>query len=311
MTALSVNVPYPIFTDVDGQPLESGFIYIGQVNQNPVTNPLSVYWDKELTIPASQPIRTSGGYPVRSGTPARVYVNSDYSITVKNKNGSQIYTAPSCTDKFSDVVLSSISSSGINNTQTGTGATPRTVQNKFTEVVSVWDFMSDAQKADVAAGTALVDTLDAFNKAKESFPTTFDNTYYQQGGTIEVPPGKYYLSDTFKIDRNIVLRGQGTPYGNCEGISQLIFADNIDGILFVDYRQSPSNKQGAGATAEGLYVGRKNSGGTLGSGISLKQPLAFAIARFMVSVSTASRLMQAPATVQRPTPTYGKCIPAL
>jgi hypothetical protein len=40
-----------------------------------------------------QPIRTSGGYPVYQGTPARFYVGSDYSIQVKDKNGSVVYTS--------------------------------------------------------------------------------------------------------------------------------------------------------------------------------------------------------------------------
>ena len=62
MPAISVNQPFPIFTDADGQPLDDAYIYIGAANQNPVSNPITVYWDSALTIPASQPIRTSGGY---------------------------------------------------------------------------------------------------------------------------------------------------------------------------------------------------------------------------------------------------------
>lgn len=89
-----VNPPFPIFTDVDGQPLEDGFIYIGVANENPEVQPISVFWDASGTIPAAQPIRTSGGYPVRNGTPAVIYCNSEYSITVRNKNGSFIYSAP-------------------------------------------------------------------------------------------------------------------------------------------------------------------------------------------------------------------------
>jgi hypothetical protein len=91
MTALSVKPPFPIFTDTAGQPLEDGFIYIGIANQDPVTNPITVYWDVALTVPATQPIRTLAGYPSRAGTPAVLYVNNDYSITVKNKNNALVY----------------------------------------------------------------------------------------------------------------------------------------------------------------------------------------------------------------------------
>jgi hypothetical protein len=93
MTALSVQPPFPILTDIDGQPLEDGFIFIGVVNLAPITNPITVYWDAALTIPAAQPIRTRGGYPINSGTPARLYVGSDYSIQVQNRNGSVVYTS--------------------------------------------------------------------------------------------------------------------------------------------------------------------------------------------------------------------------
>ena len=44
MSALSVQPTFPIFTDVDGQPLEDGYIWIGTVNLPAQTNPISVYW---------------------------------------------------------------------------------------------------------------------------------------------------------------------------------------------------------------------------------------------------------------------------
>ena len=93
MSALSVEPPYPAFADADGQPLEDGYIWIGTVNLNPITNPIAVYWDAALTISAVQPIRTSGGYPVYQGTPARIYTANDYSIQVQNKNATVVYTS--------------------------------------------------------------------------------------------------------------------------------------------------------------------------------------------------------------------------
>jgi hypothetical protein len=89
----SVEAPYPAFADIDGQPLEDGYINIGVANLNPITNPINVYWDSGLTITAAQPIRTSGGYPVYLGTPARFYINFDYSIQVKDKKGTVVYTS--------------------------------------------------------------------------------------------------------------------------------------------------------------------------------------------------------------------------
>ncbi len=93
MSALQVEPPYPAFAEADGQPLEDGYIWIGTVNLNPITNPIAAYWDSALTISAVQPIRTSGGYAVYQGTPARIYVASDYSIQVQDKNGTVVYTS--------------------------------------------------------------------------------------------------------------------------------------------------------------------------------------------------------------------------
>lgn len=90
--------PFHVFTGRDGEPLENGFIYVGAVNQNAQVVPIPVFWDEGLTIPAAQPIRTIGGYPSRSGTPAIVYVSeSDYSIIVRDKNEALVFSSMSAT----------------------------------------------------------------------------------------------------------------------------------------------------------------------------------------------------------------------
>ncbi len=86
MPTTVVRTPFQFFTDANGDPLEAGYIYIGTINLNPETNPISVFWDQALTIPAAQPIRTLSGYPVRNGSVATIYTNSEYSIEVKDKN---------------------------------------------------------------------------------------------------------------------------------------------------------------------------------------------------------------------------------
>lgn len=104
MTALSVQPPFPILTDIDGQPLEDGYIWIGVANLAPITNPITVYWDAALTIPASQPIRTRGGFAVNSGTPSKLYVQDNYSIQVLDKNGIVVYTALDSDESLSSLI---------------------------------------------------------------------------------------------------------------------------------------------------------------------------------------------------------------
>ena len=104
MPALLVESPYPLFTDDDGVALEDGYIYIGVANLDPVANPINVYFNQSLTLLASQPIRTSGGYPVYNGSPARLFANSDYSIRVLDKTGSLVFSAATAASGSGDVV---------------------------------------------------------------------------------------------------------------------------------------------------------------------------------------------------------------
>ena len=95
MTYYSVSQPYEVFFDNNGDPLEDGYIYIGEVNENPITNSINVFWDAAGLYPAAQPIRTIAGYPSRNGSPGRLYIDfdeaTDYSILVQDKNQNFIY----------------------------------------------------------------------------------------------------------------------------------------------------------------------------------------------------------------------------
>lgn len=89
--AVQVFQPFEIFYDINGRPLDDGFIFIGQPNLDPVTNPISVFFDEALTIPAAQPIRTRNGFPANAGVQAQVFVaETTFSISIKNKNSTVI-----------------------------------------------------------------------------------------------------------------------------------------------------------------------------------------------------------------------------
>ena len=153
MSALSISPPFPIFSDSDGTALENGYIWIGTANLNPIVNPINVYWDAALTVAAVQPIRTLNGYPMYQGTPARLYVNSDYSIQVQNRNGSVVYSAPAATEAFGNL----INASQVVYDPAGTGAVATTVQAKLRESVSDADFgaVGDGIADDTSALLAL------------------------------------------------------------------------------------------------------------------------------------------------------------
>jgi len=94
MALTQVTGPYPIFTDLDGTPLDDGYLYIGEVNDDPEQNPIQVFWDANLTIQASQPIRTNNGYAYRNGTPALIYTAGAFSITIRNKREEFVLYSP-------------------------------------------------------------------------------------------------------------------------------------------------------------------------------------------------------------------------
>jgi hypothetical protein len=93
MSTRIVSPPFIVFEDIDGEPLQSGYIYLGLPGLNPQVSPISVYSDAALTVPLAQPLRTVAGYVSSNGTPSKVYVDGDFSITVLNKNSTLVYTS--------------------------------------------------------------------------------------------------------------------------------------------------------------------------------------------------------------------------
>jgi len=136
MAALSVQVPYPVFYDRDGQPIDNGNIYIGEANLDPITNPIQVYYDEALTLTASQPLVTSSGYVYRNGTPTQLYVDAtDFSITVNDSKNLLVYNFPTATGI-------GVGAASIEYDPPFTGALTSgyTVADKLSQTVSVKDF---------------------------------------------------------------------------------------------------------------------------------------------------------------------------
>jgi len=196
MSALSIQPTYPIFTESDGLPLENGYIWIGTANLDPEGNPINVYWDAALTIPAGQPIRTINGYPSRSGTPGRLYVNSDYSIRVQNSKGSLVYSAPTATERYNNVVLN-ITAADVDFIQSGTGAVLQTMQDKGRQFVNILDFIPEDEKASIIDGTSAYDISNSIRYAIDSLGPNGGVVEFPNGGagivgsTVYIPPKGY------------------------------------------------------------------------------------------------------------------------
>lgn len=222
MPSLSIQVPFPVFQDRDGQPLDNGYIWVGQSNLNPLTNPIATYFDPALTIAAEQPLRTINGYISRSGTPAQIYVDAvDFSVLVQDSKGSMVYNFPSGTGI-------SPNAAGVMYYPKPTGEVPRTVENKFrSESVSVQDYGASS-----SASAAV--NLAAFKLAVAAINT---------GGTLLVPTDTSFysidttggLSTAIEINKRMEIVFEGDVKANFSAIQSnppYIFKVTADNVTF-------------------------------------------------------------------------------
>ena len=75
------------FVDSGGKPVVNGFLYFGVVDSDPVTNPISIFSDRELTTPLANPQRTdANGRAVN-----KVWLSGQYSFRLSDSNNNQLY----------------------------------------------------------------------------------------------------------------------------------------------------------------------------------------------------------------------------
>jgi hypothetical protein len=192
---LPVETPFKTYTGRDGKPLDGGCIYFGQSGLNPITAPVTVYWDAAGTQPAVQPLRTINGYIVnKAGMPANVFFDGSYSELVQDSKGRQVFYAPT-SDNFSigTLVSNLFKSSGA--TLIGfivniVGAVKQTVADVLSDMVSLKSFgmVGDGVTGNGAAFATMLSGLGA-------------NTY-----EVLVPRGDWLIDTNETIPTNVKLR---------------------------------------------------------------------------------------------------------
>ena len=255
MSALSIQPPYPAFAGADGQPLEDGYIWIGTVNLNPITNPIAAYWDSALTISAVQPIRTSGGYSVYQGTPATIYVNSDYSIQVQNKNGTVVYSALFATGRYGNI----INADGVIYDPPFANAVSTNVEAKLAQIVSVIDFGA------VADGNLSTDT-GTDNSAAFNLALTYASSI--GAGAVYIPNGNYKLFSAITIPQGVTLRGAGrhcttlfapASFNTTGGIINFGVGTVSHGLCDLALLAPPGGIVGTGTSGVGIFANRNGT----------------------------------------------------
>lgn len=215
---LAATSPYAQIFDLDGSPLDQGFLYFGPIDQDPVSVQVPVFWDRAGTYPAPQPIRTLNGYPARNGSPALVFIDTDYSMTAKSKAGVTVFYAARSSENAIALGVDlgkDNGSSRLGFIQAGVGAIPRTSESKMRDAVNVRDFGSKGVGAQTTADS------EGFQAAIDALPA--------RGGAVIVPAGRYYFTDEpvfpgrsifWQIDPGCYFFGPGAVYGKFRARTQ-------------------------------------------------------------------------------------------
>lgn len=141
---------------------------------------------------------------------------------VTKTNASQILYDTGTVQDVLHAVTGPTGAASVGYTPAGTGAVATTVQSKLRESVSVFDFMTSAQIADVQAGIASVDVTSAIQAAVDYALSSGRKAVY-------LPGGSYMVSSTINIGR-IRFHGDGAdatrivPY-IADGTSVLKFSN--------------------------------------------------------------------------------------
>lgn len=228
MAGTQVLPPFPIFTDIDGSPLDDGLIHVGQAPEGAIP---SLFWDRELTVPTTSPIQTIDGYPSNAGVRSRFYSSEPtYSITVVNKHGTVVYQSPSYSSSVEwsrSTLTSSINTSS---------------EMLNAQLVNIWEFADQAIGYSPGGDPSAWDWAPAFNSAA------------LLGTPVFVPAGGYFFSST------VTAKTAGGGF-ICAGIDAVNFS--IDGTFSGDSVFELGDSSAPNTTHTLVFRGaRFNLGGT-------------------------------------------------
>jgi hypothetical protein len=216
------------YFDDNGDPLAAGKLWTMQPGPG-VTTPKNTWSDAGETSLNTNPII------LNARGEAQVFWNGAYNVRLETAAGGLIYTVESITTAYSDTVLrADLASTAVGKGAAlvgylpgVTGAVATTVQAKLRQTVSLFDFMTAAQIADVQAGTRLLNVTTAVQAAFDYAKAVTDRELQ-----IDIPAGDYAVN-TLSLYRchNVVLNVMGSAYftGVSASEAKLLSVNGADG----------------------------------------------------------------------------------
>jgi hypothetical protein len=283
--------PYTAIADIDGSPLDAGFLFFGEYGKDPELFPIEVFWDADFTVPAAQPIRTRNGYPVRNGSPTKVYLKTaQHSIVIKNRNSAFILVDFKNKGLVASFV---IDTSGLNQQEWNNGvesiadllAIPNPKNGSRVYVKSYYNglnkgggvFIYDSSKADLNDGGTV------FNGWVRQYSGDVDISWF---GAVQDSDASPFIESALKISKSIVIRGNYTLETICGIPDQNNYSDTVirirgenqatltvncpDGAVFTSAsaKADPTN-------LDNLYTGKINVSGLNFIGTTISNSVIF------------------------------------
>jgi len=185
------------FFDNNGVPLAGGLVYTYTAG---TTTPQASYTTSAGSIAHANPIVLDSAGRVPSGGEIWLTDAVAYKFVLKTSTSTTIGTYDNVTGNASGIYAAFAASSGsslVGYIQSGASSVATTVQTKLRQNVSVMDFMTAAQIADVQAGTLTLDCTTAITSALNA-------------STIAFFPQGNYLTSGITLNQNQKIYGFGS-----------------------------------------------------------------------------------------------------
>lgn len=219
--SLFAGAGWQFFTN-DGIPLAGGLLYTYVAG---TTTPQVTYTTSAGIVAHPNPIVLDSAGKVPTGEIWTVN-GSNYKFVLKDASNVTIATY--------DNIQSGVYASDVIYTSSYTGGTQQTVAGKLDQTISIFDFLSASEIADISSNTGVLDVSTKVQNALAAIPAT-DKGY---GCVLMFPPGTYKLASPIIINQDIVISGYGARINSsgsrCFDIGNAAYISDITiGNLYV------------------------------------------------------------------------------